>query len=225
MKARDERGSITPFVIIVSLAILLLAALVVDGGRQLNAKGRAVAYAQEATRAGAQAIDVSDPRLDLMPATALAAATEYCRTAMALDPQLVKCSARLETVDESTGSFLAVAVSTTVSIKSILLGIVNRHVLNASGEALARPVSGITKPDGSKVPTVGPPSVAPPGGGTPTATAPPTPPEIEVTPCAPKKTDKPDDDKDDPTPKATPKPTPTDDEEELEECKEPSERP
>ncbi|MFI5429981.1 Tad domain-containing protein [Aeromicrobium sp. UC242_57] len=78
----------TPFVVIVSLAILMLAALVIDGGRQLNAKGRAVAYAQEATRAGAQAIDVGDPRLDLMPQVALAAATEYCRTAMAVDAQL-----------------------------------------------------------------------------------------------------------------------------------------
>ncbi|MFI5429982.1 hypothetical protein [Aeromicrobium sp. UC242_57] len=89
-------------------------------------------------------------------------------------------------------------------------------MLTATGEALARPVSGITEPDGSKVPTVGPPSVAPPSVGSPTATAPPVPPEIEVTPCTPKETDKP---TDEPTPKETDKPD--DDEDEPPECKTP----
>lgn len=197
MRVREEQGSITPFVVIISLAILLLAALVVDGGRQLNAKGRAVAYAQEATRAGAQAIDVGDPRLDLVPGIALAAANEYCRTARAADPELAECRAEMRTINDPNGDYLAVAVSTTVTIKSILLGIINRHELTSSGEALARPVSGISDADGNKVPTIGPPSVAPPSVGTPTVTAPPTPPEIEVTPCTPKPTDDPDDDEDD----------------------------
>ncbi|KAA1395523.1 Tad domain-containing protein [Aeromicrobium ginsengisoli] len=203
MKRRDETGSITPFVVIVSLAIILLAALVVDGGRQLNAKGRAVAYAQEAARAGAQAIDVADPRLDLVPEDALRAAQQYCQQAMAADSQLVKCRAEITRIDDPGGAFNAVTVSTQIRIKAILLGMIRKSVLNASGAALARPVSGISEPDSGKVPTVGPPSVAPPATGNPTATAPPTPPEVEVTPCTPKPTDKPtptdkpDDDKDD----------------------------
>jgi Flp pilus assembly protein TadG len=197
MKRRDERGSITPFVVIVSLAIILLAALVVDGGRQLNAKGRAVAYAQEAARAGAQAIDVADPRLDLVPDDALKAAQQYCQQAMAADAQLVKCRAEITRIDDPGGAFNAVTVSTQVRIRAILLGMIRKSVLNASGKALARPVSGISEPDSGKIPTVGPPSVAPPATGNPTATAPPTPPEVEVTPCTPKPTDKPKDDKDD----------------------------
>ncbi|VXC43266.1 TadE/TadG family type IV pilus assembly protein [Aeromicrobium sp. 9AM] len=197
MRRRDETGSITPFVVIVSLAIILLAALVVDGGRQLNAKGRAIAYAQEAARAGAQGIDVEDPRLDLKPDSALKAANEYCQQAMAADSQLVKCRADIVKIDDPAGTFNAVTVSTQVRIKAILLGMIRKSVLNASGQALARPVSGISEPDSGKRPTVGPPSVAPPDGGTPTATAPPTPPEIEVTPCTPKPTDKPKDDKGD----------------------------
>ena len=196
MRVRDERGSITPFVVIVSLVILMLGALVVDGGRQLNGKGRAIAYAQEAARAGAQAIDVTDPRLDLVPGLALAAAQEYCRTAMSLDAQLVRCQADLKTVNDPAGDFTAVTVSTRVSIKAILLGLINRPVLEASGQALARPVSGISGPDSGKVPTVAPPSVAPPATSAPTAEAPPAPPEIEVTPCTPKPTETPKDDKD-----------------------------
>ena len=186
-----------PFVVIVSLAILMLAALVIDGGRQLNAKGRAIAYAQEAARAGAQAIDVTDPRLDLLPAQALAAARDYCQKAMALDLQLVKCQADLKRVNDPAGDFTAVTVSTQVDLRAILLGIIGKPDLHASGQALARPVSGISKPDSGKVPTVAPPSVAPPATSAPTATAPPVPEEVEVTPCTPKPTDDPDKDKDD----------------------------
>ena len=209
MKRRDERGSITPFVVIVSLAIIMLAALVIDGGRQLNAKGRSVAYAQEAARAGAQAINVADSRLDLVPGTALAAAKQYCRQAMAADAQLVRCAPALTTVNDSAGTFTAVSVSTQVRINAILLGLVGRSVLNSSAQALARPVSGISGPDSGKVPTVGPPSVAPPSVSVPTATAPPVPTEVEVTPCTPKPTE---------TPKPKPKPTkkPTDEPDECE---------
>ena len=214
MKRRDETGSITPFVVIVSLAIILLAALVVDGGRQLNAKGRAIAYAQEAARAGAQGIDVADPRLDLVPDLALNAAREYCQQAMAADPQLVRCRAEITTVNDPSGSYNAVAVSTQVRIQAILLGMIRKSVLDASGKALARPVSGITEPDSGKIPTVGPPSVAPPATGNPTATAPPTPPEVEVTPCTPKPTDKPKDEDEDDKPK-------DEDKDKPEECKEP----
>lgn len=216
MKRHDETGSITPFVIIVSLALIMLAALVVDGGRQLNAKGRSIAYSQEAARAGAQAIDVTDPRLDLLPGRALKSAAEYCRQAMAADAQLIKCQAALTTVQDQAGDFKAVKVTTRVQIKAILLGIIGRHVLDASGTALARPVSGISKADSGKVATPGPPSVAPPGQGGPPATAPPKPPEVEVTPCTPKPTATPtpkkDKDKEDKKDKDKDKP---------DECKEP----
>ena len=197
MKARDERGSITPFVVIVSLAILMLAALVIDGGRQLNAKGRAIAYAQEAARAGAQAIDVTDPRLDLVPNLAMTAARDYCEKAKALDVQLVKCQVGLKRINDPAGDFTAVTVSTQIDMKAVLLGLIGRQTLQAKGEALARPVSGISGPDSGKVPTVAPPSVAPPATSAPTATAPPVPDEVEVTPCTPKPTDDPDKDKDD----------------------------
>lgn len=218
MRRRDERGSITPFVVIISLALIMLAALVVDGGRQLNAKGRAIAYAQEAARAGSQAIDVTDPRLDLVPDLALRAASAYCDQARAKDPQLVRCAASLEQVRDGAGTFTAVRVDAQIQIDAILLGIIRKPVLMSSGAALARPVSGISEADSGKVPTVAPPSLSPPSQGTPTATAPPTPDEIEVTPCAPRPTETPKGDKDDDKDKDK---DDKDKDDDLEECKKP----
>ncbi|MEX0428590.1 TadE/TadG family type IV pilus assembly protein [Nocardioides sp. DS6] len=209
----DERGSISPFVIIVSLVILLLAGLVIDGGRQLNAHGRAIAYAEEAARAGAQEVDVTDPRLDLVPSLALRAAREYCDNAMSNDPQLVRCVPHITAVDGSAGTFHGVSVSTKVESKAILLSMIGRSTLTSGGQALARPISGISGPDTGKLATMPPPSVAPPSAG-PVPTAPPSPPEISISPCTtqtpkPPKPSKPSKTKGPKPPKHTKKPTPT----------------
>ncbi|RYE78376.1 MAG: hypothetical protein EOO74_05375 [Myxococcales bacterium] len=182
MSRRDQRGSITPFVVIVSLAIIMLAALVIDGGRQLNAKGRAIAYAQEAARAGSQAVDVADPRLDLVPAQAVAAARAYCEQAMALDEQLVQCTPSLTTIRDGGTSFLAVRVEARIQARAILLGIINRPTLQAGGVALARPVSGIGSADSGKESTLPPPEVAAPGDEDPGDLGPP---DVTVSPCVP----------------------------------------
>lgn len=172
-----------PFVIIVSLGIIMLAGLVVDGGRQLNAKGRGIAYAQEAARAGAQAVNVADPRLDLLPSEAVQVANTYCRQAMAKDAQLVSCDARITRVNDQAGSFRAVAVTARVQVPAILLGIVKHPLLSATGRALARPVSGITEGASGKQQTIAPPSFIPPGGSPPTAQPSPG---VTVIPCTPK---------------------------------------
>ena len=79
---RRETGSITPFALIFAIALLLLAGLVIDGGRQLNARGRALAYAQEAARAGAQAVDLDRrSQTKLVTDNALAIASNYCAQA------------------------------------------------------------------------------------------------------------------------------------------------
>ena len=223
-RRRDERGSITPFVVIVSIALIMLAGLVVDGGRQLNAKGRALAYAQEAARAGSQAVDLTDPRLDLVESQALRAAAQYCAQAQAEDPTLVTCRPSIGEVQLPGGTFKAVQVQAQVRIDAILLGMIGKQTLQSSGTALARPVSGISDPDSGKQSTVPPPSVAEPSDAAPTATAPTVPPTLEVTPCTPKK-DEDDDDKggkgdkdkgDDPKKDDDPK-----DEDKPEECKTP----
>lgn len=205
-RRRDERGSVMPFVVIVSLGIIMLAALVIDGGRQLNAKGRAIAYAQEAARAGAQAIDVADPRLDLITSQAMQVANTYCRQAMGQDDQLVRCEATITTVTDDAGTFRAVRVTAQVQQPAILLGIINKHILTSSGTALARPVSGITEGDSGKAQTMGPPSVVPPEGGSAPPSSPP-PPNVTV-PCPTPTTPKPPPNKPGKPPKP-PKPTKT----------------
>lgn len=220
-RRRTERGSITPFVVIVSLGIILLAGLVVDGGRQLNGKGRAIAYAQEAARAGAQAVDVTDPALDLDSALALRAARDYCETARAADSQLTRCAANLETMNDATGSYLVVSVTAQVEMDAILLGMIGRTSLTSTGTALARPISGIAEANSGQLSTLGPPSVAPPGDGPP-PTAGPAPDPIEtVEPCIPRAEAEEDEDEEDDE-EDPPEEEPGDpDEEELEVCPDP----
>jgi hypothetical protein len=162
-----QRGSITPFVVIISFAILLLAGLVVDGGGQLNGHGRAIAYAQEAARAGAQGLNLSDSRLDLDYALATRLANTYCGQAMAMDSELVGCHARIIEVSDKTSVHKAVEVDTRISVPTIMLSIIGVRSLRASGEALASPLPGITGPNDNLVPTAAPSLDLPTGGAAP----------------------------------------------------------
>lgn len=165
-RARDVRGSITPFVLIVSLGFLLLGALVIDGSRQLNSKGRAVAYAQEAARAGAQGVDVNDRRLFLDPDSAIVIAQRYCDRAQARDSQLVSCSATTEQRrDEDGRPYRLIGVRTRVEIDTIMLGMFGAQTLSSSAEAAARPVSGRSEADATSESTLPPPTVRLPGTG------------------------------------------------------------
>ncbi|MEN0128126.1 MAG: pilus assembly protein TadG-related protein [Brevundimonas sp.] len=56
--AQEERGSVSVFVIGLAVALLVLAGLVVDGGRAVNARAAAYDDAEQAARAGANEIDV-----------------------------------------------------------------------------------------------------------------------------------------------------------------------
>ena len=62
---RCDDGSITPLVPILVLAFLMLGGLVIDGSRDLNARSDAQAYAEEAARAGAGAVDLTSDVLAL----------------------------------------------------------------------------------------------------------------------------------------------------------------
>ena len=54
----DEAGMVTAFVVVFTLALVVMAGLVLDGGLALSAKVQAIDDAQAAARAGAQAIDI-----------------------------------------------------------------------------------------------------------------------------------------------------------------------
>lgn len=81
---KDDRGQVTPFVVVFVSVLLLFAGLVVDGGLVLAARLRATDEAQAAARAGAREADLDAYRatgeftLDAPRATA--AAHSYLRT-------------------------------------------------------------------------------------------------------------------------------------------------
>ncbi len=77
----DEAGMVTAFVVVFTLALVVMAGLVLDGGLALAAKVQAIDDAQAAARAGAQAIDIplyrSTGQITLDPAQATTDAERY----------------------------------------------------------------------------------------------------------------------------------------------------
>lgn len=57
--AGDDRGSITLFAAVITLALLVVAGLVIDGGDRLAAVRQATGIAQEAARAGADQLNLT----------------------------------------------------------------------------------------------------------------------------------------------------------------------
>lgn len=78
---RREDGMITAFTIVITAALLLFVGLAYDGGRALDGRVKALSEAQEASRAGAQALNVGALRTGgaamLDPAAAVSAAQAY----------------------------------------------------------------------------------------------------------------------------------------------------
>jgi hypothetical protein len=76
-----ERGTVTAFVVVVTTALLAMAALVHDGAGLIATKRLAVDQANAAARAGAQAVDESALRsgrvVRVEPGAAAAAARRY----------------------------------------------------------------------------------------------------------------------------------------------------
>ncbi len=76
-----EAGMVTAFVVIFTLALIVMAGLVLDGGLALAAKVQAIDDAQAAARAGAQAIDIplyrSTGQITLDPSQATQDAEHY----------------------------------------------------------------------------------------------------------------------------------------------------
>ena len=58
----DERGSITAFVAVVAVALVMVAGMAYDGGRVIATLARARSDADKAARAGAQEIDITHLR-------------------------------------------------------------------------------------------------------------------------------------------------------------------
>jgi Flp pilus assembly protein TadG len=136
---RDDDGAITLMVTVMAVAFLALAGLVFDGARALHARGRAVAYAEEAARAGAQAgIDRTSAELSLVPPVAKAAALRYCADAQAAGATTLVCDPAQIVVTND-----CVTVHASMTIPTGLLGLVGINSLPAQGVGRAQAFEGL----------------------------------------------------------------------------------
>jgi Flp pilus assembly protein TadG len=144
MRRRDERGSLAPAVPIIAMFLLLLGGLVIDASRQLNARGEAVAFAEEAARAGAQGVDVAADDLALDNALVRERVTRYCDRVLQLG-QVTSCRfVDIEPVSGTDPRPLVVVTQVRTEIKTSLLGMIpGLDTLTATGDARARPYEGI----------------------------------------------------------------------------------
>jgi Flp pilus assembly protein TadG len=139
---RDDRGAVTLFVAVFTVALLAAVGLVVDGGGKVRALQRADEAAREAARAGSQMLDVPSAvrgngvRVD--PAAAARAARAY------LDAAGVEGTV---TVRGNT-----VQVSTTLTYRPVFLSVAGVGPLTVTGSATARPVDGDDGGDEEEVP-------------------------------------------------------------------------
>ena len=130
--ADAERGAISVFLAVLVPGLLLIIGLAVDGGAKVAATQRANAIADEAARAGGQALDVSaaltgQVRVD--PAAAVAAAQDY------LDRSDVAGSVTV--VDGDT-----LQVTTSLTEPTAFLGLVGITAMTVEGSGTADLISG-----------------------------------------------------------------------------------
>jgi len=139
-RAADDRGAAAIILVLLTPVFFALAGLVLDGGRAITARQGAADVAEQAARAGVNALDVSALRasgVDVVdPETARAAACRYVSIA---DPE-DGCAV---TVD---GARVRVTVTTRTS--TVLLGLIGIDSFHAAGSATATPVRGVLTEEG-----------------------------------------------------------------------------
>ncbi|HWD80218.1 MAG TPA: pilus assembly protein TadG-related protein [Kribbella sp.] len=169
-----SRGALSPAVAILAVMIFTLAGLVIDGGRQLGARSRAVGYAQEAARVGAAAIQLNSAEAKIDTTKAATAIAGFCGQVQSNDPNVTACGPTTLTEKE-------VDIQVAIQNRTTFLGLIGKQSLKAVGTGQAHPEQGIDKADDS--PSV-PPIVVNPTtdgpGNIPITTA--QPPTIDL-PC------------------------------------------
>jgi Flp pilus assembly protein TadG len=132
---RDDAGAAAVILVLLTPVLFALAGLVVDGGRAITARQSATDVAEQAARAGVDALDVTTLRstgVDAIdPAGGAAAACRYVHAAV---PD-ARCTARV-TAD-------TVRVDVTTRTPTILLGLIGISSFHAAASATAAPVTGV----------------------------------------------------------------------------------
>lgn len=137
LRAGGDDGAVSVYALSVILVLMLVAGLVVDGGRAVNARATAADDAEQAARAGAGQVDLgalrADGTLALDPGAAQVAATALL-TDRGYDASRISVQV---VADEIT-----VAVSRTVPTALLSLAFV--HSFDVEGSAVARAAIGVT---------------------------------------------------------------------------------
>jgi hypothetical protein len=117
-------------------ALVLMIGLVLDGGLTLSARERALGEAQEAARAGAQAVNLATYRqngtLALNPGQAIADADAYL--------------AKIGAAGTATATADLVTVTVTIVQPMQILSAAGLHAVTIHATATANPVRGINGP-------------------------------------------------------------------------------
>jgi hypothetical protein len=174
-----------------ALGLLLLGGLVTDGGRQLNAQLQARGFAEEAARAGANPLVLTEKQPTIDRAKSVAAVAGYCAVARQESAEITSCRVTgFGTHKDPNGvpvSFVEVTVE--MSLSTTLFGIIGIHTLHVSETATASEVEGITKA-GDQGPGDQPPSIVYPSDtltvpttGAPSDTSFPPPTDYPTTVC------------------------------------------
>jgi Flp pilus assembly protein TadG len=153
---REDRGALAPAVAVILLALFLLTGLVVDGSRFLDARSTAQAYAEEAARAGAMEVDLSQPQLSLLPADQVEQGIDtYCARIVANSKQssttnafVVSCSGAPTLItDTAKGNPIVVHARVKVQINTWMLDMTGINTFTATVDASAEPHEGVVTPD------------------------------------------------------------------------------
>ncbi|MEU4953674.1 pilus assembly protein TadG-related protein [Streptomyces lavendulae] len=135
---RDDEGGIAIYTAIVTVALLGIIGLAIDGSGKLRATERADAIAMEAARAAGQAIDpaaaITGQQVRADPAAAQAAGQAY----------LARAGTHGSTALSGDGTKLTVTVHDTYNTK--FLAIAGIGSMNVTGHGTARLLHGITQP-------------------------------------------------------------------------------
>ena len=140
--ADRDRGSVSLFLAIFTVAALALLALLVDGGTAINAKERAADVAEQAARAAANQIDVADLRSLNSTVVIGPGACQAAENIVAQYQLTSHTSALVKTCDALPGSTSA-TVTVSVHTSPVLPFFFGNFTMTAS--ATAYPACGITQ--------------------------------------------------------------------------------
>jgi Flp pilus assembly protein TadG len=133
-RPRDQRGSATVFMLGFAAVLMVGAGLVVDGGLALNARSRLTDDAEQAARAGANAIDLAALR---------------DRGELVVDPAQARSVAAGFLADRGydnvsvTVTQNQVEVSAEDTVDTAILGLIGIGSFTVHGDAVAEPETGI----------------------------------------------------------------------------------